>query len=354
MNEKENKETELEVIDLGKVVKKLLTKKKRIAINMAIAFVLSCIYILSIPRLYTTSAAMAPEIDKPTSTAGTLGDIASSFGIDLSNMQTSDAISPLLYPDLMKDNGFIAELFNIHVISEDGNIDTTYYQYLKKYQQRTWWSKPILWIGSLISSTMNTKKVESDKFDPYNPSRNERNVMTLIRNYITMTVDKKTAVITLTVKDQDALICKTIADSTRAILKHYITSYRTNKARRDLDYYKKLTAKAKHDYEKARQLYGSYSDANMDVILQSHRLKQEDLENDMQIKFNTYSALNTQLEAARGKVVEKTPAFTLLQGAEVPFRPSYPKRILFVLGMLILTFFCTALWLVRKDLHLTL
>lgn len=33
-----------------------------------------------------------------------------------------------------------------------------------------------------------------------------------------------------------------------------------------MDYYHKLVIDAKADYEKARQKYGSYSDANYDVI----------------------------------------------------------------------------------------
>ena len=69
-------------------------------------------------------------------------------------------------------------------------------------------------------------------------------------------------------------------------MQRYITEYRTNKARHDLQYFKQLTVEAKHEYEKERQLYGSYSDANTDVVLQSFRSKQEDLENDMQLKFN--------------------------------------------------------------------
>ena len=36
-----------------------------------------------------------------------LGSIASSFGFDLGEMQSSDAINPLLYPDLMDDNAFV-------------------------------------------------------------------------------------------------------------------------------------------------------------------------------------------------------------------------------------------------------
>ena len=65
------------------------------------------------------------------------------------------------------------------------------------------------------------------------------------------------------------------------------------------------------------------------------------MENDMQLKFNAYSTINTQLQAAKAKVQERTPAFTTLKGAAVPIKPAGPKRMLFVFLMLILTFMGT-------------
>jgi uncharacterized protein involved in exopolysaccharide biosynthesis len=121
-------------------------------------------------------------------------------------------------------------------------------------------------------------------------------------------------------------------------LQVFITNYRTQKARHDVEYYKSLTAKTKADYEKARRLYGSYSDANMDLVLESVRSKQNDLENDMQLKFNAYTAMVTQLQAAEAKLRERTPAFTMLQGASVPIKPAKPRRMIFVLAITMLVF----------------
>ena len=146
------------------------------------------------------------------------------------------------------------------------------------------------------------------------------------------------------------MVCKILADSVRGILQQYITSYRTNKARADVEYYKSLVTKAKANYEKARQLYGSFSDSNADVILESVRSKQNDLENDMQLKFNTYSQLNQQLQAAIAKLQEKTPAFTTLKGASVPIKPAGPKRMIFVLSMVFVAFVVGTLWTLRKDI----
>ena len=169
----------------------------------------------------------------------------------------------------------------------------------------------------------------------------------MIRKNLKLSVDKKTGEISLVVKDQDAFVCKTVADATRQHLQEYITKYRTHKARKDYEYYLKLTKDAKDTYEKARRLYGSYADSNTEIILQSYRSKQEDLENDMQLKFNTYSTLNTQLQAARAKIQEKTPAFTIIQGAAIPIKPDSPKRVIFIVAMLFVSFFVTSIYVLR-------
>ena len=80
-------------------------------------------------------------------------------------------------------------------------------------------------------------------------------------------------------------------------------------------------------------------------------MKIEDLENEMQLKYNTFTTLNVQLQAANAKVQDRTPVFTVIKGATVPVKPAGPKRVLFTIGMLILATIITSLYLVRKDLH---
>lgn len=336
---------ELKVIDIIDIVKKLWAKKKLFAKTLPIAFVLSYLFIWGFPRYYSTDIKLAPELGG-TSMTSTLGSLASSFGFDLDNLQSNDAITPLLYPDLMEDNGFVTSLFNVQVKSKDGSIKTTYHDYLKKYQKPVIWSVPIDWVKNLF------KKEEKGKtgiIDPYNLPKDEDDIAGSIRDKIKINFDKKTAVISISIKDQDALICKIIGDSVKERLQDFITEYRTSKARTDYEYYQKLTLEAKQDYEKARQRYGSMADANTKIALKSLELKLEDMENDLQLRFNAYTTLNTQMQAAKAKVQERTPAFTVIKGASVPIKPSEPKRMIFVAFMLLLTFAGTSLYILRKQ-----
>ena len=186
--------------------------------------------------------------------------------------------------------------------------------------------------------------------NPYMLSKKQDDVASAIRKGISISIDKKTAVITISTEAQDPLVCKTLADSVKERLQVFITNYRTRKARVDEQYYKTLASEAKREYERARQLYGSYADANTDVVLTSMRAKQEDLENEMQLKYNAYTAMTTQYQAAKAKVQERTPAFTVVKGAAVPIKATGPKRMIFVLGMLILAFILSTLYIIKDDL----
>lgn len=344
-------EAETTVIDLQLIFNRIREKKKLFAIVLPIVFVLSCLHILNVPRYYTSSILLAPEIENP-ATGGGLSSIAASFGFDLSEMQTTDAITPLLYPDLMNDNKFVVDLFGIRVKTCDEAIDTTYYAYLTKFQEKSW-AEPIhefLFQKLLAPKQPSGKSVKSnDGNNPYILSRLDDAIVHRMRDDIGIDVDKKTGVISITAQAQDPLVCKTLADSVTKRLQNFITTYRTSKAQKDVDYYKHLMDDAQASYEQVRRQYAAFSDANTDVILASTKTELEDMENDMQLKYNQYTTYNTQYQAAIAKLRERTPAFTTLKGAEVPIRPAGPKRMVFVLGMLVLAFFAISVY-ATKDL----
>ena len=140
-----------------------------------------------------------------------------------------------------------------------------------------------------------------------------------------------------------------MADTVKTRLQKFITDYRTSKVRVDLEYYKKLNAEAKARYEKARQRFSEYMDANHDVILYTVRQKQTDLENDLQLQYNAYTQVAAQLLAAEAKVQEETPAFTTLQSATVPVKKSGPKRAQMCLIFLFLAFLGTSAYILYKE-----
>jgi uncharacterized protein involved in exopolysaccharide biosynthesis len=106
---------------------------------------------------------------------------------------------------------------------------------------------------------------------------------------------------------------------------------------------------AKDEYEKACAAYAKYVDSHRDIILQAYISERDQLENNMQLKLNTYNAMLTQAQNAKAKIQENTPAFTVLENAVVPVKPSGPKRMLFVLGFVFMAFVGTALMIVLRS-----
>jgi uncharacterized protein involved in exopolysaccharide biosynthesis len=345
-------ETEESGIDFGAMWQSVKRHKKLYLKVCGVAFVMACVYAFSLPKRYTCKVMLAPELSTTTSRSS-LSALASSFGLNLGTARNgSEALFPTLYPDLMNSVDFKTSLFPVMVRRDKDPQPMTYYDYLLKEQKGPWWSAAIggvmSAVGSLFAGNDTTPKVEKP-VDPFRLTKRQTAVAKMINGRVRCDVDKKTLVITIQVTDQDPVVCATMADSVQQRLQTFITDYRTSKARKDLEYNQKLYVEAKHEYDKARQMYATFSDANQDLILQSVRTKQIDLENEMQLKFNTYNAIAAQLQASKAKVQEETPAFTTLQSATVPVTPTSPKKKQIVLVALFLAFLGTTVWVFYKD-----
>lgn len=340
-------------VDIRALFHKLLGRKKLFIRNGIIAFILACVWILPQPRYYTSEVTLAPEMSGGSS-GGSLSDIASSFGIDLGSGPSVDAFYPVLYPDLMKSTDFVVGLFDVKVKTLDGQLETTYYDYLANHQKNSVVTAPFRWAKHQLKSLTGNTPAVADITGRVNPtmlSEQQNAVATMIaENKVLCSVDKKTEVISILVTDQDPLICAAVADSARARLQDFIIDYRTKKARIDVEHYEVLREEAYADYQQAVAAYAQYVDTHKNATLQVALGRQEALENDLQTKLTLYNTLTGQLNAAQAKLQERIPSFTLIQRATVPIKPAGPKRMLFVLGMLILTVLGTSLHILKDDI----
>lgn len=348
----------VEKLDIMKVIALLWSKKKLFIRGVIIAFVLSCAWILPKPRYYTSTVSLAPETENGSEVGGSLSSIASSFGFNMGGGASGDAIYPMLYPDVMNSSDFLVSLFDVRVKDSKGKVDTDYYTYLTEYQEEFIWAIPMNRFKRLLRKIMPKEKAFSvgggqegeQKANPFCLTEKEDMVVNTLRGNIECVFDLKTEVITISVTDQDKLVCATMVDSVRTRLQKYITDYRTSKARIDADYYRNLADEAKQGYEQSAKAYSDYCDAHQNAILQAFLSERDMLENDMQAKLSTYTALEAQYQAALAKIQQRTPAFTIIQGATVPIKPAGPKRMIFIAAMMFLTCFGISVYELRKYL----
>lgn len=355
VNQIENMEDQEPSIDYGKLLKDMLKYKKLYYKVLGLTFVIACIIALSIPNYFKCTVTLSPEMSGSKSSGG-LAALASSFGVNLKGAlgNSTEALFPTLYPDLMNSTEFKSGLFTIPVTIEGdsvkGTVDRTmtYYDYLKDEQKLPWWSAAIRgtvkWIVSLFK-----EEEESTEIDPFRLTKEQTEIVKTIDKNIICDVDKKTMVISIEVTDQDPVICATMADSVKMRLQKAITDYRTSKARVDLEYNKKMYAEAKERYEKASDAYVRYADGNQKVFLENVRQKISKLEDEMQLQRTIYRQLASQVQQAEMQVQEATPAFTTLQNATVPVQKEGPKRKKIVLVFLFLAFIATSAWVLYKE-----
>ena len=348
--EKRNQRSETPTLELGKLWL-AVKKKKRLYLKVCgLTFVVVWLLSLGYPDYYKCQVTLVPESSSGNGSMGSLLSLASSFGVNVggSGGKDADAITPMLYPDLMKSTDFVASLFDIKVKRDSDLQAMTYYEYLRDHQEQPIWIEGLqAFFGLFFSGDTEKKKMEP--LDLFRLTPEQKDVMWKITQKVECLVDKKSEVITISVKDQDPVVAALVADSVRSKLQNSLTEYRTNKARHDLAYIQRLHKEAKQSYERSCDIYADYVDSNHDVVLESVRQKQTRLENEMQLRYNNYNALSAQLLAALAKVQEKTPAFTTLERATVPMLNAGPNRRLIIFLCTLLSFLFVTLWIMYKE-----
>ncbi len=339
-----------ESIDLMELARKLWSARKRVLKWCGIGALVGIVVAFSIPKEYSVTVKLAPEISNGKKSLGGLGDLAAMAGFDVSGSGASgDAVSPLFYPDVVGSVPFATELFDVQVSDKKGKLQTTIYEYMTEHMRQPWWSAvlsaPFKFIGWTVSLFKGDEEETSGKVDPFRLTLEESNVVKALNERVMCTVDKKSAVITLTVTMQDPLIAATLTDTVMNNLQNYITEYRTNKARHDLEYTQELYDEAQAAYYAAQSKYARYMDANQNIVLRSMRTEQERLQNEMALNYNLYNQMAQQLQLAKAKVQESTPVYAVLQPATVPLRAVKPSKMTILVGFVFLFGAAISAWI---------
>lgn len=354
MEDKEKKQIDF------KDIWQALKKHKRLFIKViAATFVIACFLTLSIPNYYSAGVTLAPEMSGRSSSSS-LSALASTFGVSLGASSTGDAINPTLYPDMMSSVEFKTSLFPIKVHEIDSNEEMTYYEYLLNHQRYPWWNyvfnlkNVVIAVAKSLFVDANSNEEDNYAVNPFMLTKEQNGIIRVMNEKISCDVERKTYVISISVTDQDPLVAATMADSVKQRLQDAITAYRTSKARVDLEYNKKLYEEVKNRYDIAREEYAAYADANTNVILQRDRNKLTELENEMQLRYQAYTSVAAQLQAAEAKVQEETPVFTTLQNATVPIQKTGPSRSKLVILYCFLLGLITCIYVLYKEGYMIL
>ncbi len=341
-------------LDVAKIIRDLWKHRLLFLATFIVALTLSTVYAFSQYDYYTCTVKLSPELSA-TSKSSSLRNIAKSFGVKLGkNGAGEEALYPILYPELLNSVDFKTSLFPIKVRRDGSNVEMSYYEYLLSHQNYPWWARAKAAIISYIKG--NTPVTVSGSTPQVNSFRltNEQAMMaSVVRSKVECDVDKKTQVITIKVTDQDPLVCATMADSVKMRLQQFITDYRTNKARVDMEYYKELYLQAKEGYDSVSQQYAQFADVNRDVIMERVLQELRYLENEMKLRYDVCQQRETDFLSAEMNVHKEKPAFTTLQSATVPVYKTGPSRLNMMVTFIFFVFLATTCWVLYKEGVLT-
>jgi capsule polysaccharide export protein KpsE/RkpR len=220
---------------------------------------------------------------------------------------------------------------------------------MKEYQRTAWWNhvisapfKALGWVMSLGKE--KEEEVEPAVLEVTNLPRKERNVVKFFAENINVAVDKKTGKTSMSLELQDPLVVAAVMEAVTENLKDYMSDYRTSKARQDIANLEVICAQRKEEYYAAQQTYADYVDANKSVIRLSAQAERERLQQEMNLAYQVYSQVATQLEGARIQAEQAKPVFAVIDPVTVPIRKSAPSKAKILIVFTFLAGCCAAAW----------
>ena len=339
-------------IDIMELISKLWKKRMMIIKWCVAGAIIGLVAGFSIPKTYKAGATLAPETEQRMGSG--VSSIASMMGVSLDN--SVDAISVEMFPDVVASTPFIYGLFDLPVTFErkDSVITTDLLDYMLEYQKSPWWSyivqapfKALGWVMSI------GKEKESDELpavlDPQSLPKKVRGVVKYFRENILVNVDKKTGKTQISLEMQDPLVVATVVEAVMENLKDYMSDYRTSKVRQDVENLSLIYEQRKQDYYAAQQAYAQYVDGNRSVALRSAQAESERLQQEMNLAYQGYSQIATQLEAARIKEQEAKPVFAVLEPVAIPNQKAAPSKAKLLVIFTFLAGCCSAAWVLFGE-----
>lgn len=328
-------------IDLMELACKLWDKRRTVGKWCLGGLVLGLIVAFSIPREYSTTIKLTPELRSKTAGGG-MSALASLAGVNLGSEGSVDAVYPELYPDVLNSTPFMVEVLQSEIPTENGPCRV--YDIIDKKTSQPWWSAAIGGVLS-IPSLFAGSPAASDTIDPYHLNAKQASTVLKLGKRVVADFNTKKSVITITTSLQDPVASANLADTVVACLQKYVTEYRTEKSRKDLEYAKRINEEAREAYYAAQRSYAEASDRNHALISRSAGIELERLKNEASLAFDLYNSTAQRVQMAEAKVQETTPVFAVIQPATIPVKPSKPSRLIILIGMVFLAFMAASAYI---------
>ncbi|GAB3710045.1 hypothetical protein GCM10027592_46700 [Spirosoma flavus] len=274
---------------------------------------------------FTAEARIMPEMNGGSSDmVKRLASVAGFAGLDLSDADDVDAVRPDLYPNVLQSSPFGLYLLNQPVMTQENQPTTV----AKLLTYHTNW--PFMnWFSDEGRTDSRLPTQVAGK--PVQLTRQQQDLLDDISQRIGAKLDTRSGIITITAQMPDANVAANVAQLAMTYLTNYVTSYRTEKARQDLQFYTQRLREARRRYQTAQYVAFQYNDQHKYYVVQAATIEKQRIESELTIAQTVYTELSRQFEQAKLKVQERTPVFKVLEPPKVPLKRTSPKRTVLVL-----------------------
>ena len=330
-------------IDYIAIAKSYLDHRNWIFITAGVFAFFGLIFAYSAPEEYVSTVKLMPENSTEPQLGG-LSNIARQIGVG-SAAQSGGGIPASLYPDVAKNLVMMKQLMD-HEVQVAGNDEkVTLHQYFLDLDQSSIASfikkytiglpgMIFQWLRSLAPSPPE----RALKLQDLAEADDENNIIQTftvsewamiknLRNRVSVTHEVETGVIYVEVKMPDPILAAQIASQVVDFLIQYITDYRTEKTRKDVEFIEQRLIEAKSNFEEAQRALASYTDRQRATKRALDNVDQQRLENEFSIAFNVYNTMAQRLEEAKIRLQEVTPVVSILDPPAVPEQRSEPMRM---------------------------
>lgn len=333
---------EIRVSDIGDFLRR---SRWSMLLGGFIGLILGILFAFSKSNEYSSQVTVMPEVQgKGGSGLGNLGSLAGLAGINLDNISgAGDAIRPDLYPNVIQSVPFALDLLQRPVYSKEFKQTQPLDAYLTQHREGTFGG----WLSNLLSFDGDKKE---EAADPNNSSgalqvtKQQDDQVKEIQGRVTALYDKKTGIVTLSATMPDPVVAASVAKRSLDYLTNYAITYRTEKARQQVEFLNRQVAASKRRYQEAEVALSSYRDRNRSLFLNTAKIEEQRIQAEFLLAQDLYNNLSKQLEMAKIKVQEETPVFKTLEPAQVPLKKSGPKRTMYMAGFAVVGVVFASAW----------
>jgi hypothetical protein len=316
-------------IDLLELARKLWDNRKFILKVTAIFAAIGLFVAIFSAKEYTSSVTMVPQLGDGKSKAGGLAGLAAMAGVNLGDMGGGDVLSPTIYPKIMASVPFQKDLMYTKVKFDNIPHEITLYDYYTNddYQPFNLFAlikKYTIGLPGVIIKAIkgeNSEKGVGSRESKYlKMTQKESDVAKVLAKNVSLEINTKEGTLNLTANMPEALASTQVVEAARLLLQKYITEFKVDKVRQNLDFIQQRYNEAKRSFEQKQMQLAVFKDGNRNVILASAQTTGERINAEYTLLYSVYSELAKQLEQAKIKVKDATPAMTVIMPAIVPNR----------------------------------